>query len=45
MFWTREGLWPRLHQAVLDELGAHGEVDWSSAIVDAATVRAKKGAA
>jgi transposase len=27
MFWTREGLWPRLHQAVLDELGAYGEVD------------------
>src|SRR4051812_37694013 len=43
LFWTREGLWPRLHQAVLDELGAHGEVDWSSAIVDAAAVRARKG--
>jgi transposase len=22
LFWTREGLWPRLHQVVLDELGA-----------------------
>lgn len=40
--WTKAGLWPRLHQAVLDELGACGMVDWSAAIVDAA-VRAKRG--
>ncbi|MEU8625067.1 IS5 family transposase [Streptomyces sp. NPDC048669] len=39
--WTKAGLWHRLHQAVLDELGAGGELDWSSAIVDAASVRAK----
>jgi transposase len=43
LFWTAQGLWPRLHQAVLDELGRLGLVDWSSAIVDAASVRAKKG--
>ncbi|MEV7019692.1 IS5 family transposase [Streptomyces sp. NPDC093991] len=41
--WTKDGLWRRLHQVVLDELGARGEVDWTSAIVDAASVRAKKG--
>ncbi|MGI5328470.1 IS5 family transposase [Actinomadura nitritigenes] len=41
--WTRAGLWPRLHRAVLDELGARGQVDWASAIVDAAVVRAKRG--
>lgn len=41
--WTEDGLWRRLHQAVLDELGSRGEVDWTSAIVDAASVRAKKG--
>ncbi|WP_095533970.1 IS5 family transposase [Streptomyces prasinopilosus] len=41
--WTGVGLWRRLHRAVLDELGARGEVDWTSAIVDAASVRAKKG--
>ncbi|WP_407560850.1 IS5 family transposase [Streptomyces sp. 184] len=41
--WTEAGLWRRLHQTVLDELGARGEVDWSSAIVDAASVRAKRG--
>lgn len=42
--WTKAGLWTRLHRAVLDRLGARGEVDWSSAILDAASVRAKRGA-
>ncbi|GAA4055839.1 hypothetical protein GCM10022214_04010 [Actinomadura miaoliensis] len=42
--WTKAGLWPRLHRAVLDELGARGQIDWTSAVVDAAAVRAKKGA-
>ncbi|MFF3275572.1 IS5 family transposase [Streptomyces chrestomyceticus] len=41
--WTGVGLWRRLHWAVLDELGVRGKVDWTSAIVDAASVRAKKG--
>lgn len=41
--WTRAGLWRRLHVAVLDELGARGQVDWSRAILDAASVRARKG--
>ncbi|WP_374113487.1 IS5 family transposase [Frankia sp. AgB1.8] len=41
--WTRAGLWPRLHRAVLDRHGAAGDIDWSSAIVDAASLRAKKG--
>ncbi|MFJ8596551.1 transposase [Streptomyces sp. NPDC093598] len=40
--WTEAGPWRRLHRAVLDELGARGELDWSSVIVDAASVR-KKG--
>ncbi len=40
---TEAGLWRRLHRAVLDELGARGELDWTSAIVDAASVRAKRG--
>jgi transposase len=42
--WTDAGLWRRVHVAVLDELGARGEVDWSRAILDAASVRAKRGA-
>jgi transposase len=41
--WTRAGLWRRLHQAVLDELGAGGQLDWSRAVLDGASVRAKKG--
>ncbi len=41
--WTRAGLWPRLHRAVLDRHGAAGDIDWSSAIVDAASLRAKRG--
>ena len=41
--WTEAGLWRRLHRAVLDELGAQAEIDWTSAIVEAASVRAKRG--
>jgi transposase len=40
--WTEAGMWRRLHRAVLDELGARGEPDWTSAIIDAASVRAKR---
>jgi len=41
--WTEAGLWRRLHRAVLDELGSHGLIDWSRAVIDAASVQAKKG--
>jgi len=34
---------PTAHRAVLDRLGGSGDLDWSSAILDAASVRAKKG--
>ena len=43
--WTQAGLWRRLHRVVLDELGSQGKIDWSRAVLDAASVRAKKGAA
>ena len=39
--WSQAGLWRRLHQAVLDELGARGQLDGSRAVLDAASVRAK----
>jgi transposase len=42
--WTRAGLWDRLHHAVLDRLGAVGEIDWSRAVVDSIAVRAEKRA-
>jgi transposase len=41
--WTEAGVWRRMRQAVLDDLGARGELDWASVIVDAAAVRAKRG--
>ncbi|MFI6166447.1 IS5 family transposase [Nocardia sp. NPDC051052] len=41
--WTKTGVWRRLHRAVLDELGSQGLIDWSRAVVDAASIRAKKG--
>jgi transposase len=42
--WTRAGLWPRLHRAALEEPGARGQLDWASAIVEAAAARAKRAA-
>lgn len=42
--WTKAGLWRQLHRAVLGELGARGALDWTSAIIDAASVHAKRGA-
>jgi transposase len=41
--WTRAGVFRRLHHVVLDELGSRGALDWSRAIIDGASVRAKKG--
>ena len=42
--WTEAGLWRRLHRAVLDRLGEQAVIESSRAVVDAASVRAKKGA-
>ncbi|MFI7349497.1 IS5 family transposase [Streptomyces sp. NPDC049936] len=42
---TRAGFWRRLHNEVLDRLGAVGAIDWSAALVDSASVRAKGGPA
>ncbi|MFE0177177.1 transposase [Streptomyces sp. NPDC059002] len=40
--WTEAGMWPRLHCAILDELGTQGQIDWSQAVVDAAIMRAER---
>ncbi|WP_425303094.1 IS5 family transposase [Nocardia wallacei] len=40
--WTEAGVWRRLHQAVLDELGSKGLIDWSRAVIDAASVPSQK---
>ena len=42
--WVRDGVFEKLHLEVLDQLGSAGELDWTAAILDAASVRAKRGA-
>lgn len=42
--WTKVGVWDRLRDVMLDELGSRGLIDWSRAVLDGAAVRAKKGA-
>jgi transposase len=42
--WTRAGVWPLLHRAALDRPGTAGEPDWTSAIVDGASARARSDA-
>ena len=43
--WVRDGVFEKLHREVLDRLGSAGEPDWTAAILDAASVRAKRGIA
>src|SRR5881398_2586751 len=42
--WQEAGVWERLRLLLLEKLGRVGEIDWSLAAVDSATVAAKKGA-
>ena len=42
--WQQAGVWERLHAALLAELHAGGEINWSRAIADSSHVQAKKGA-
>jgi transposase len=42
--WQRAGVWERLHELLLAELRAAGELEWSRAVADASHVQAKKGA-
>jgi transposase len=41
--WHAAGVWDRLHQALLAELHAGGQLDWSRAVIDSSHVRALKG--
>ncbi len=41
--WAETGVFDALHREILDRLGAAGDLDWSAAILDAASVRAKRG--
>ncbi|TFZ61113.1 IS5 family transposase [Methylorubrum sp. Q1] len=42
--WQEAGVWARLHQVLLKRLHTAGEIDWSRASLDSASVPAKKGA-
>ncbi len=42
--WQDAGVWDRLHQTLLDQLGEAGRIDWSRASLDSASVPAKRGA-
>jgi transposase len=42
--WQKAGLWKHLHQVLLERLHAAGEIDWSRASLDSASVPAQKGA-
>jgi len=42
--WHAAGVWARLHRALLDRLHAAGQIDWSRAALDGASVRARGGA-
>lgn len=41
--WQRAGVWERLHATLLASLHGAGQIDWSRAVVDSASVRAVGG--
>src|ERR1700712_509053 len=41
--WQQAGVWAALHRALLEHLEAAGQLDWSRAALDSASVAAKKG--
>nr|BDT31832.1 hypothetical protein MFMH1_15010 [Myxococcus sp. MH1] len=42
--WTRAGVFERLQQRLLDDLGIRARIDWRRAAFDSGSIRAKKGA-
>jgi len=41
--WQRQGVWPKLHEALLAELNGAERLDWSRALIDSASARAPCG--
>jgi transposase len=41
--WQEAGVWQRLHELLLAELHAAGEIEWSRAIADSSHVQAERG--
>ena len=42
--WQAAGVWETLHHTLLDRLGEAGQIDWSRACLDSASIPAKRGA-
>ena len=42
--WQEAGVWEALHRLLLDRLGEGGQIDWSRASLDCASIPAKRGA-
>lgn len=42
--WTSAGIWPQVHQRLIDRLGQLGGVDLQHVVVDSQSVRALRGA-
>ena len=42
--WQQANVWKRLHQLLLAELRAAGQLEWSRAVVESSHLQAKKGA-
>jgi transposase len=42
--WQAAGVWDRLHRVLLAELNRAGQIDWSRASLDAASVASPRGA-
>jgi transposase len=41
--WQRQGVWQKIHEALLAHLAGADRIDWSRAIVDSSSVRAMHG--
>jgi transposase len=41
--WTQAGVWDQLHQVLLSDLNATGQIDWSKGVVDSSHIRAPRG--
>jgi transposase len=42
-YWTKAGVWPKLHELLLAELEGAGKIDWRRATIDTSHVRARGG--
>jgi transposase len=42
--WQEAGIWDRLHQVLLDQLGEADRIDWSRASIDSSSVASPGGA-